>query len=176
MPTIFIITEHGITEATNALESFNLSRLQTRLRTAVRNTLRAGKQELTTRIQARYTAKNPMSLGKTKTTASALNGSLKVGGGRNQLRKFIIRPTSRPRRMPPGGVFANVVRGQGGMIRRAFLQRSGGVFERVGTSRFPIKQLKTVSLPGMASRVGEHVEAKMAERLGIEIPMALGGL
>lgn len=78
--------------------------------------------------------------------------------------------------MPPGGVFANVVRGQGGMIRRGFLQRSGGVYERVGTSRFPIKQLKTVSLPGMASRVGEHVESRMAERLGIEITAAIGGL
>ena len=173
---MFIITEHGIAEATDALENFNLSRLQTRLRSAVRNTLRAGKQELQTRVKARYTAKDPMSLGKTKTTASSLNGSLKVGGGRNQLRKFIIRPTSRPRRMPPGGVFANVVRGQGGMIRRGFLQRSGGVYERVGASRFPIRQLKTVSLPGMATRVGDHVEAKMAQRLGIEISTALGGM
>ena len=78
--------------------------------------------------------------------------------------------------MPPGGVYANVVRGQGGMIRRGFLQRSGGVFERVGAARFPIRQLKTVSLPGMASRVGEHVESRMAQRLGIEISAALGGL
>lgn len=173
---MFIITAHGVEEASAALERYNLQNLHNRLRTAVRNTLRAGKDELKTRIQARYTAKNPMSLGKTKTTASALNGSLQVGGGRNQLKKFIIRPSSRPRKMPPGGVFANVVRGQGGMIRRAFLQRSGGVFERVGTSRFPIKQLKTVSLPGMASRVGEHVESRMAERLGIEISAAIGGL
>lgn len=171
---MFIITSHGIDEATSALERYNLSRLSSRLRTAIRNTLRAGKQELKTRVQARYTAKNPMALGKTKTTASALRGSLKVGGSRNQLKKFIIKPSSRPRKMPPGGVFANVVRGQGGMIRRGFLQRSGGVFERVGRPRFPIRQLKTVSLPGMASRVGEHVEAKMAQRLGIEIPAALG--
>ena len=173
---MFIITSHGIEEASTALERYNFQNLHNRLRTAVRNTLRAGKDELKTRVQARYTAKNPMSLGKTKTTASALSGSLKVGGGRNQLKKFIIRPSSRPRKMPPGGVFANVVRGQGGMIRRGFLQRSGGVYERVGAARFPIRQLKTVSLPGMASRVGEHVEARMAQRLGIEITAALGGL
>lgn len=78
--------------------------------------------------------------------------------------------------MPPGGVFANVVRGQGGMIRHAFLQRSGGVYERVGRPRFPIRQLKTVSLPGMASKVGEKVIARMGERLGIELEHALGGM
>lgn len=173
---MFVITASGVDEAVAGLQRYSASRLLTRLRSAVRATLREGKSELKNRITARYTAKSPMSLGKTKTTASALNGSLKVGGSRNQLKRFIIRPSSRPRRMPPGGVFANVVKGQGGMIRRGFLQRSGGVYERVGASRFPIRQLKTVSLPGMASRVGEHVEAKMAQRLGIELDAALGGL
>ena len=173
---MFTITPQGLDTAIAGLQNYDPRRLRSRLRTAVRNSLRAGKEELTARIQARYTARNPMSLGKTKTTARDLSGSLKIGGGRNQLRKFIIKPGSRPRKMPPGGVFANVVKGQGGMIRRAFLQRSGGVYERVGTSRFPIKQLKTVSLPGMASRVGTSVEARIARRLQTELDIALGGL
>lgn len=173
---MFNITVTGLAEAIAGLERCDPNNLRNRLRKAVRNTLRAGKSELVTRINERYTAKSPMSLGRTKTTVGDLKGSLKVGGSRNQLRKFIIRPTSRPRIMPPGGVFANVVKGQGGMIRRAFLQRSGGVYERVGRPRFPIRQLKTVSLPGMAKAVGDKVIARMGDRLGIELENALGGL
>lgn len=173
---MFVVTATGVDAAVNGLQRYSASQILSRLRSAVRNTLREGKSELKNRITQRYTAKSPLSLGSVKTTASALNGSIKIGGGRNQLKRFIINPRSRPRRMPPGGVLANVVKGQGGMIRRAFLQRSGGVYERVGASRFPIKQLKTVSLPGMASRVGSHVEARMAQRLGIELDAALGGL
>lgn len=173
---MIVVTATGVETAVAGLQRYSASQILSRLRSAVRNTLREGKSELKNRITQRYTAKNPLSLGRVKTTASALNGSIKVGGRRNQLKRFIINPRSRPRRMPPGGVFANVVKGQGGMIRHAFLQRSGGVFERVGASRFPIKQIKTVSLPGMARRVGNHVEAKMAQRLGIEIDAALGGI
>lgn len=172
---MFVVTATGVDAAVDGLQRYSASQILSRLRTAVRNTLRDGKSELKNRITQRYTAKSPLSLGSVKTTASALNGSIKIGGGRNQLKRFIINPRSRPRRMPPGGVFANVVKGQGGMIKRAFLQR-GGVYERVGASRYPIKQIKTVSLPSMASRVGERVEAKMAQRLGIELDTALGGL
>ena len=84
--------------------------------------------------------------------------------------------------MPAGGVFAQNVRGQGGQILHAFLQRSGGVYERVGRSRFPIRQLKGPSAPGMLGNpvVGPFIEAKMATRLGInlehELSAAMGGL
>ena len=173
---MFTITSQGLGAAIKELERTQSLQLATRIRSAIRGALRAGKEELAEQTKARYTSGNPMGLGETKTTASALRGSLKVGGSRNQLKKFIIRPSSRPRKMPPGGVFANVVKGQGGMIRRAFLQKNGGVYERVGASRYPIRQLKTVSLPGMASRVGEKVIARISNRLEAGIGNILGGI
>ena len=166
------VTVTGVEAAVAGLNQFG--DLRSRLRTAVRNTIRTGKSELKSRITARYTAANPMSLGSTAMTVSSLRGVLKVGGKRNQLRKFIINPRARINPAPKGGVYAQVVRGQGGSIRRAFLQRSGNVFERISASRFPIRQLRTVSLPGMAKAVSSQVESKMYQRLGVELDNVFG--
>ena len=173
---MFTITTSGLETATNALENFSLGNLRSRLTSAVRRTLQDARNFGREQINQRYTARGAGNMGNQSLRAAGLSGSFRIGGRRNQLKKFIINPRSRPRKMPPGGVYAQVVRGQGGQIRRAFLQHSGGVFERVGISRFPIRQLKTVSAPGMWKYFGDNIEARMRQRLGIEIDSALGGV
>lgn len=170
------ITERGLTSAIAALEQINLGGLRQRLTGAVRRTLQDARQYGRDKVTQRYTARNAGNMGSQRLKASGLSGSLSIGGRRNQLKKFIISPRSRPKRMPAGGVYAQVVRGQGGQIRRAFLQRNGGVYERTGTSRFPIRQLKTISATGMWKAVSSPVVARMSARLGLELNAALGGL
>ena len=113
-----------------------------------------------------------------RTLRGAKNGSMTSSGARNPLKKFKINPRSRPRKMPRGGVYAQVVRGQGGQIFHAFLQRSGSVVERVGKPRFPLRTLKTVAVPQMLSNqhVGPFIEAKMATRLGINLEHELSAV
>ena len=148
-----------------ALEQINVGTIQSRLGSAVRRTIQAGKSEARARIIARYTAKNPLSLGKVSTKIGGLRGSLTFGGRRNQLKKFNINPRRRINPAPAGGVFAQVVKGQGGSLSHAFLMKSGNVFERVGRERFPIKSIKTIALSGMAKAVAAQVVRKMDSEL-----------
>lgn len=147
------------------LQRLNRGSFQSKLRRAVRETIKAGKSEARARIIARYTAKSPLSLGKVSTRIGGLRGSLTYGGRRNPLKKFNIRPRRRINPPPAGGVFAQIVKGQGGSLSHAFLMKSGGVFQRVGRSRFPIKSIKTISLGGMAKAVAAQVVKKMDSEL-----------
>lgn len=148
---------------------------------AVRRTLRGGKQDASRKIAQRYTIKAGEVIKTIRLKQSGVSGEMSSRGGRNPLKKFHLRPRSRPRKMPPGGVFVQNVRGQGGNIRRGFLQRSGNVYERVGRPRFPIKQLKGPSAPGMLGNpiVGPYIEGKMFQRLQVnldhELSAILGG-
>ena len=174
---MFNVTYTGLDEAVAAL-SKSPNGLVKAVKSAVRRTLRGAKKDAGTKIKQRYTI-NAGEVTKTiKLHQSGFSGSMTSSGSRNPLKKFNIRPRSRPRRMPPGGVFAQNVRGQGGQIYHAFLQRSGGVFERIGRSRFPIHQLKGPSAPGMLSNpvVGPWIEAKMAQRLGINLEHELAAV
>ncbi len=155
-----------------ALQSFG--NLRGRLTSAVRNTLAAGKAEAKSRIEARYTAKAPLSLGKVSLRASGLNGTLSFGGKRNELKRFILNPSTRPPHNPPGGLNVQVVKGSGGVLPHAFIGR-GTVFERTGQSRLPIRHISTIALSGMAKAVSEHVLNKMENKLRTEINNALGG-
>lgn len=174
---IFSITYTGLDEAI-AKFSQTPNGLNRAVSSAIRRTLRGAKKDAGTKASQRYLIGSGEVTRTIRLRQSGFAGAMTSSGARNPLRKFNIRPRSRPRRMPPGGVFAQVVRGQGGMIRRAFLQRSGGVFERVGASRFPIRQLKTVAIPQMLSNVhvGPFIEAKMAHRLGINLEHELGAV
>lgn len=178
---MFNVTYTGLDEAVAAL-SQSPNGLVKAVKSAVRRTLRGAKKDAGTKIKQRYTIAAGEVTKTIKLHQSGFSGAMTSSGSRNPLKKFNIRPRSRPRRMPPGGVFAQNVRGQGGQIYHAFLQRSGGVFERVSRARFPIRQLKGPSAPGMLGNpvVGPWIEAKMAQRLGInlehELSAAMGGL
>ena len=152
--------------------------LEKAARRAVRRTLRGGKQDAARKVGQRYTIKVGEVTKTIKLSQSGLSGKMTSQGPRNPLKKFRLKPRSRPKRMPPGGVFVQNVKGQGGFIRRGFLQRSGNVYERVGRPRFPIKHLKGPSAPGMLGNphVGPHIESKMFERLQINLDHAISAI
>lgn len=145
---------------------------------AVVRTVRGGKQDAARKVAQRYTIKVGEVMKTIKIKVSGLEGEMKSRGGKNPLKKFYTRPRSRPRRMPAGGVFVQNVRGQGGNIRRGFLQRSGNVYERVGRPRFPIRHLKGPSAPGMLGNpiVGPYIENKMFQRMQINLDHAMNAI
>ena len=88
---------------------------------AVRRTIRGGRKDAAQKIKERYTIPYGIVMRTLKTRSSGLHGEMGSSGSRNPMEKFKITPKNRPRIMPPGGVFAEILRGGGGNIRRAFL-------------------------------------------------------
>lgn len=159
----------------SALAALAASNLRGRLQQAVKNTMSDGRAEAKSKIEQRYTAKSPLSLGKVSMRTSRLNGRLTFSGKRNALKRFILRPSTRPPHRPPGGLFVQVVRSSGGNLPHAFIGL-GTVFERLGKSRLPIKHISTISLPGMSKAVSSSIVSRMKARLAKELANALGGL
>ena len=152
------IIPRGQDEAADVLEP---SRLKSRLTRAIREALKAGKTTGQHLTKSRYVT-NINKFGKISMRASGLKGRLTITGGRNLIKRFSLSPSSRPPSNPPGGLSVEVVRGQGGQLPHAFVNRAGKVFERTGRARFPIRHLSTVSLTGAWSRVGAQVEEAIA--------------
>ena len=117
------------------------------IRQAMRSTVRTAKQEAIDLATRRYTANGSIIRSAIKTSSGGNRGELKASGARNPLEKFIVTPKGA--RLGRGRyLHAEVVRGQGGNLSKAFWH-GGGVSERVGSERFPIRRLKSVSAPGM---------------------------
>ena len=150
------------------LAEINPAQIQSKMRGAVRRTLKAGKLEARGRIVARYTARSPLSLGKTASKVSGLNGSLTFSGKRNEVRRFIYRPSTRPPHNPPGGIFVQIVKGHGGYLPRGFIG-DGRLWERHGHDRTQIHRVKTIALPGMAKAVKDYVLNKMNAQIEREL-------
>lgn len=138
---------------------------------AIRRTLRGGRQDAARKIAQRYTIATGAVTKTIKLKVGSLQGEMSSRGTRHPLRKFHIRPKKRPRRMPPGGVFAQNVRGQGDYIRRAFLGPNSGVLERVGAARYPLRLLTGPASPQMlgSPAVGPYIENKMYQRMQINL-------
>lgn len=136
-------------------------------KSAVQRTLKGGRKDAGTKIKQRYTIPAGAVLSTIKTRLNGLHGEMGSNGSRNPMERFKINPKKRPRIMPPGGVHALIVRGQGGNIRRAFLQKNGGVYERVGRARYPLRRFYSPSAPGMLAvpPVSSFIVNKMEERL-----------
>lgn len=141
---------------------------------AISRTLKGGRQDASRKIAQRYTIKTQLVIDTIRTRVSGLSGEMKSRGSRNPLDKFFHRPTQRYDPPPPGGVYAQVVRGQGGQLRHAWLMRSGGIYERIGKSRFPITRLHSASAPGMLAvpPVSKDIVAKMEQRIAINLEHA----
>lgn len=132
---------------------------------AVRQSIKVGKATVKDKAKKRYTLKSKIWGWALKSRVSGFTGVIKVSGGRNLIGEGIVRKSAH-------GVFAIIVRGQGGEINKAFTKKyKGGWWRRLGRKRFPIKELKTVSAPGMASHpaVSTPTINKMAEILNREL-------
>ena len=89
---------------------------------------------------------------------------------------FSMNPTSRPVDGRPYIVTAQIKKGEGrkALSRKAFLAKSGKEgtaqipFQRVGTARYPINPIKTVSVPQMITNetVAENIHKRINEELG----------
>lgn len=105
------------------------------------------KTELVRGVPKKYDTKQKTIRDRTRVNKNT--GEVSVTGSPIRLFKFRVTPTS-PRRQL---VTASVKRASKS-LPNAFVQRMGngttGVFERVGKSRYPIRQLYTVSAPQMA--------------------------
>lgn len=139
---------------------------------AVRQSINAGKSTAKSGAKKRYTLSSKILSRSMKSRVSGTRGVIKISGGRNLIGEGIVKNTAH-------GIFAIIVRGQGGEINRAFQKKyQGGWWRRVGKPRFPIKRLKTVSAPGMASHptVSTPTINKMAEILNREILAGMAAL
>jgi hypothetical protein len=86
------------------------------------------------------------------------------------LSKFTVKPRGVTKRKRP--LFAQVKKGGGGTLGRAFnTYGGGGPFSRTSETRLPIKRLMTIGAPIMASQpsVGPETIKKMSETLGKRI-------
>lgn len=162
-----IITVDGLDAARAGLDKLLVKERFTR---AIRLALRAGKAHGSGRVKSRYTAKNPLSLGSIRIRASGMQGEMRISGARNLIKKFRLSPSTRPPHNPPGGLFVQIVHGQGGWLRHAFLgMKRPGVYERTSKKKYPIKRLNTLSLAGMFSYFGDEISNEMLKRLEAEI-------
>lgn len=175
---MFTITAHGLDAAIQKLSNVDEGKLRRALRSAVMRTLRGAKKDAGTKVKQRYTIAASEITQTIKLYASDLSGSMTSSGGRNPLSKFILRPKSRPRKMPPGGVYVQNVRGQGGQIRHAFLKKNGEPYERTSPRRYPTRRLTGPSAPGMLGNphVAPFIVRKMEERIGINIEHEIAAL
>ncbi|MBR4903708.1 MAG: hypothetical protein IKZ53_03480 [Selenomonadaceae bacterium] len=155
-------------QAVAGLNKINAAQIRSRLQAAIRSSLEQSKSIATQRVSARFTRDFATPLIKIK--SSGLNGSLSVTDRRHSLSRFPHQPSSRINPQPPGGVTAQVRRGQSENYPRAFIGR-GQIFERVGRPRVPLK--RHLGAGGAnelgSSRVAPFVERKIGERIEREL-------
>lgn len=136
---------------------------------AMKPTLRDAKQKAVSLATQRYTAGNGIIKSAISLKNSGLSGSLKAAGRRNPLEKFQTSPGGR---IKTRGRYirAVVVRGQGELLKRAFRKTSSkSIFERIGSDRFPLRKLSSVSAAGMlsVSQVREPLTERMSDQFRI---------
>jgi len=150
--------------------------LERGISSAIRRSLTAVKKEIGIKIKHRYTIAAGAVTRTITIKSSGMSGELRSSGGKNPLERFKIKPRRRLKKPPAGGVFAENVRGEGGYIRRGFLQKNGGVYERLSKARFPLKKFSGPSAPGMLSStpVSTFVIAKLEEKLAKNLQQVLG--
>lgn len=158
---IIRIIPRGQDEAARLLDS---RPVRSKITQAIRKTLTAGKREGRTLTTRRYTT-DINRLGQIQSKARGLFGQIRISGSRNLIKRFKLDPATRPPHNPPGGLRVTIVRGQGGSLPHAFVNRAGIVFERTGKTRTPIRHLSTVSIVGAWSRVAAQVETVIDNHL-----------
>lgn len=148
----------------------NNNLLERAIRSGLKRTVNGLKKDIGTKVKQRYTIASGAVTKTIKTRASGLTAELTSRGNVNPLERFKINPKKRLKRQPPGGVFAENVRGQGGYLRHAFI-KGKGVYERTTAKRFPIKKFYGPSAPGMMNSLpmSSFILKRVAERLDVNI-------
>ena len=145
------------------------------VKSSIKKTLTQSQKEAIRLVKNRYTS--PINLFKTslKKKVSGTQGRLDSQGSAIPLHKFQHSPNYRINRR---GKFikATVVKGQGGILEKAFKSNSLPVlFEREGQPRLPIKKMFSVSAPQMLNaepvreKVQDLTERFLAENFVAEV-------
>lgn len=137
-------------------------------RNSIRRTLKGGRKDAGTLTRRRYTLPAGIVTGSLSIKVSGMSGEMRSRGERNPLEKAQTNPKGRIKRRGRY-IRAEVVRGQGGILPKAFRINGAAIFERVGGSRYPIQRLKTVAAPQMVGHpsISEPIADKMAQRFSI---------
>lgn len=138
-------------------------------RRALKRTLKGGRRYAGTLARRRYTLPAGIVTRSLSVKVSGFSGELRSRGGRNPLEKAKVNPKGRIRGRGRY-IRAEVVRGQGDFLPKAFRPSGTAIFERVGRSRYPIMRLKTVAAPQMVGHpsISEPVADRLAQRFSIE--------
>lgn len=142
-------------------------------RLALRKTLDSAKKFAKKEVRKRYTIREVEEVTGTIMTqfSGGLSGKIVSRGPRISLEHFKATPRGRIEKRGKY-IFASVVKGQGGILKRAFRPRRGGIiFGRNGKSRLPISKLYAHSAPQMLShkRVADplkkHIQNELQKNL-----------
>ena len=142
------------------------SSLRPALNDVIRKVLTKAKPQVRSLVKTRYTYKGAVS---PKVRITGSSGTLTVSGRRNRIQRFQYKRPSKKRQM-----YAEVVRGQGGTIPRAWLWRGRGTYyRRLTEARRPIKSIYGPSVgemagkePEVATRIIDHITSD----INIEMP------
>ena len=144
-------------------------------RTAVRDALKGARQDVARKVAERYTISPGAITSTIKTRATGgLNGELKSKGAVNPLQKF---KHTLPSRRRGEYIYIEVVRGQGGVLKKAF-QGKGSILERLTSARYPLRGIAGPSAPGMLStpEVSEVIMDGMERRIGAKLERAANAI
>ena len=133
------------------------SSLRPALNDVIRKVLTKAKPQVRSLVKTRYTYKGAVS---PKVRITGSSGTLTVSGRRNRIQRFQYKRPSKKRQM-----YAEVVRGHGGNIPRAWLWRGRGTYyRRLTEARRPIKSIYGPSVgemagkePEVATRIIDHI-------------------
>jgi hypothetical protein len=155
---------------------------------AVNRTVTNVKSNISKQVRAEYVIKASdvkNSLHITKATTSKPYAIVRSAGKKIDLTKFRISPKEpNPKNPPRGGYKVQVKKSEGlKVVDRGFLayaKGSLGLFQRIGSSREPIKRLMGPSIPEMINRpkiinyIEEQAGTMLEKRLGHEMERVLG--
>lgn len=143
--------------------------LETATRRALRRTLKGGRKSAGTLTRRRYTLPAGIVTRSLSIKISGFSGEMRSRGGRNPLEKAKTNPKKRITRRGRY-IRAEVVRGQGGTLPKAFRGYGPAIYQRVGSSRYPIMRLTTVAAPQMVGHesIAEPIAEKMTQRFSID--------
>lgn len=149
-----------------------LNKLQAKGKATVREVVRMTKPEIRKAVKQRYTYKGAISI---RSKVSGMGGAVIVKGKRNTLTKFQTRG-GRGRAGRGEKLYASVIRGQGGIIERAFKGKTGRIWRRDTPKPLPIHMLYGPSTAEMSGKepipakyIIEQIESKLESAMGAMI-------
>lgn len=156
-----------IRASSNFNPRFSHGGVKAKVTQGLRKTIRELKGDVGRKLRERYTIAAGKVTRQITVRAWGTYAEMRAPSKRFDLKEFRHRPRRRLKRQPPAGIFAEVVRGQGGYLKQAWTKYAGGIFERITKKRSPFKKLKGPSPAGMLSSMpmSSFIEQRLQRRI-----------